>query len=488
MDLTPALEHPDLPGFEPVVREIHHFLFRDGLDAFERRGKKLTRTMSRSDWRQFSRLCHRGYLKGQTILAEEIIAADQLQRDSEAAHKESKRKGRKPDRGAARMARVAALRLTVLRSLGDALALLVCRNEPWVFRRFLAHDQPTPVSASTIRKAVKTAIARNASDPLSFAVVTDLTHDIHVGDLLEIRLGNRPGLAVIELKEGKVNEELSTFVESEAGLNPVALEAISARFGEKGISQAKRMERQQLRMQQVRTALKEEEGVDLRTGHRWKTSAEYFEVEDWWEEFSSAVDQARSEGGSAVQIEGALQLVVLDLRQDPEKKDLILAKLLMHSLLAGSVGDSEDPVGTATKVNERLYPVRDLMGSVYTGEFAAPWLLPHLDPELVFDVVFGRVKILMHLDPPGLITLSGGLGRPLRWATRKENAYGSELPGTSDLDVFKGKRLMAASGPGNLGSGIVARVFYDFVRPSSAVGMVYHGHADLDEENETGEL
>ena len=93
----------------------------------------------------------------------------------------------------------------------------------------------------------------------------------------------------------------------------------------------------------------------------------------------------------------------------------------------------------------------------------------------MFDVVFGRIKILMHLDPPRLIEESKSIGRPLRWATRKERAHASELAGTSDLDVFRGRRLVAAAGPGNLGPGMVARVFYDFVRPSSAVGMVYHG-------------
>ncbi len=210
-------------------------------------------------------------------------------------------------------------------------------------------------------------------------------------------------------------------------------------------------------MKQVSTALQDEEGTDLRTGRAWKATNEYFETENWWDEFGSAVEQVRSKGGSAIQIDSSLQVVVLDLRQDPEKKDLLFAKFLIHSFLVGSAGEIDDPIGTAARVKERRYPVRDLAASPYTGEFAAPWLLPHPDLELVFDLVFGRIKVLMHLDPPGLIEKSKSMGGALRWATRKERALASELAGTSDLDVFRGRRLVAAAGPGNLGPGIVAR-------------------------------
>jgi hypothetical protein len=88
----------------------------------------------------------------------------------------------------------------------------------------------------------------------------------------------------------------------------------------------------------------------------------------------------------------------------------------------------------------------------------------------------------MHLDAPGLISLSEQIGQPLRWATRKENAYASEMRGRSDLDVFRGKRLASASDVGGLGSGIVARVLYDFMRPKSAIGMAHYPATTDDED------
>jgi hypothetical protein len=197
---------------------------------------------------------------------------------------------------------------------------------------------------------------------LSFAVVTDLTNDIHVGDLLELRVGTKPGVALIELKEGEVNRELGRVLESDSGLDAASLREIASRYGDKGVAQARRMERQQRRMRQVAESLDEEVGVDLRSGRSWKTTSDHFVFDTWHEEFEYAVDEARRRGSSGIQIEGALQVIAFDLRDDRAEKDMVLAKLLIHSLLTGTAGDEADPLGTATSVRDRLYPVRDLLG------------------------------------------------------------------------------------------------------------------------------
>lgn len=152
-------------------------------------------------------------------------------------------------------------------------------------------------------------------------------------------------------------------------------------------------------------------------------------------------------------------------------------------MLDGPDALPDRPAELVSRISERLYGIHDFRSALFSNEFMAPWRLPHPEFDTVFDVLFGRILIGLHLDPIGLISLSESMGQPLRWATRKEKSGLSETRGISDLAVFKGGMLGTASGASTqMGPGIPARILFDFITPAAGIRMMYHGPDDVEDE------
>ena len=439
-----ALDHPALPDIEPELRQIHWDLFQDGVEAIRTRGVDLSEGVENAlrdgkIQRQFVRLCHRGYHRAQALIAEALLAADDAQREAAAREVESRKHGSEPSE-ARTFVQVAENRTVVLRSLADALALILLKDEPWIVRRFLHQDNPPALDRDTIEGALREARFRASKNPLSFALVTDLTSGIHVGDLLEFDLsGSRSTTRLIELKSGKVNEELGAVLRQDPDLTPPTIERVAASHGDSGVRQIRRQKRQLDRLSSVANVIENERGTDPRSGHGLIISSDYIELDDWTEVFHDLVVDTRKHGGAAANIQGALQVAMIDstTAKDAQAAATSAMGITFLQMLDGPDALPDRPAELVSRISERLYGIHDFRSALFSNEFMAPWRLPHPEFDTVFDVLFGRILIGLHLDPIGLISLSESMGQPLRWATRKEKSGLSETRGISDLAVSR---------------------------------------------------
>jgi hypothetical protein len=204
---------------------------------------------NRAAHRRFLRGCHYGYDLVQRKVAAEVIALETRAREAE-----KELKTLRADRG-----RVAELReylhtlhrrQIILRRLIDSILFTMLAPNEWVLRHFSLSDQIHRVDPRILERTIEIATERNREERLIFSLVGDLTTAVQVGDLIEIDRSNlaKRSWRIVELKEGRVNEVLSSLIEEHGGeLTEQDLSILRESSGPEAVKQVKRMLAQQNR-------------------------------------------------------------------------------------------------------------------------------------------------------------------------------------------------------------------------------------------------
>ena len=97
----------------------------------------------------------------------------------------------------------------LLRRTADAIAHHMVGGQIWILRRLHTGERP-PRLRSSNWETVAAAARRLNAEPQTFALMSDITTFISIGDLFVAR---GEGFEIIEVKSGKVNEEILSSLE-----------------------------------------------------------------------------------------------------------------------------------------------------------------------------------------------------------------------------------------------------------------------------------
>lgn len=95
-------------------------------------------------------------------------------------------------------------RLNMLSHVGDGIVWQLFGAQVYIIRRFYINESFKTLEESNIKHALQVASIINQK-PENFALITDITNFIQIGDLIVLKDDQ---LGVLELKDGKVNNEL----------------------------------------------------------------------------------------------------------------------------------------------------------------------------------------------------------------------------------------------------------------------------------------
>jgi len=476
-----TLQNPFLEDFEPVVKEILDWISRSGIETYQREGRPPFIQATRADRKRFIKLCHRGFAAGQELLIDNLLALKRQQKNYSFKLKEARKAGHKDDvTRIVNIVRVLEQREWVLRSMADFLALQMLRDEKWKVHRLIHFDQPPAISEEAVQAARKFARLSNTADLLAFSLVTDITSCIHAGDILKVDFsGPKPRLLCIELKEGSINKEITKIIDGSANLSPEILEIFRAKHGDAGVKQLSRAQRQHERLAITAETVKRERGMDISTGKEIIIPPDVLVLENWLKLFERLITEVRSRGFAITEIEGALQIAAYGADISGDHSGAI-AHAIYHMLDPDKPCLLEDNTETELKqIRDRLEPLIDFRSAIYYGDFLTPWILGQ--DNLILDIVFGRIVILMHFDPYGLIKLSEKMKLPLRWATKAEKAKDAHEKEVMQPMKFKhGILVTTANEPMvYVGPGWFKRVLFDFTLPSWLIRGIYHMREDI---------
>lgn len=445
---------------EPITDEafvadwerIHSFAFSAGVSRLELEERK------QAEYRGFYRDVHRAYEKAQRRIATRL-----RENAGNAAISEGERLHRQ----------------LVLRKLADGIAYTMALGQTHLIRRLCTNETPTDLPFEKLPEYLNAAERLNGESRQTFALVADLTTFVHLADLLRIDLRTRPHrLTTIELKTGKVNEQLLGILD---GVTPSA-ESIAALknradIPSSGLKQAQRMLRQRLRVNQVSQLLTTDSGFDPGVGMPMRLSQDTITTSEYDRALNGALDLASEKGIAYVSIDGCVHLGV---HYQETVADWRIATAAAKEGLTKAT--QEDATQRRSGIQSLRLSSDDGSLSFHTDPYGQGLLAPAVRPFSLWRIkaihraalMTGRARISSLVDVVGLAGQYAKFGLTLRLTSRREAArYASEVGG-SRLLLLQNHALTHDSpqGPAVLMKGTFSRFLYELICPRSYIAGV----------------
>jgi len=439
-----------------------------------------------SVFRMFIRGCHYGFDLAQRHVAFHVIDLESRIRHAQDQLKKFRSAHDRRTEPTLATLRVLRDRQVVFRRLMDSLLYTIVGAKTWVVRRFLQEYKIRRVDPENLKRTVEYASELNSQDRMSFNLVTDLTTVVQIGDLISIEFPapGRAKWAIIELKQGKVNEILSGIIEEAGGsLSAVDRELIGATFGGHGLEQAQRMIRQRSRMAEVTKILTTDRGVDLGTNREIFLTPDYVELEDCFDAIESTYTSAKLRGAGGAAVDGCLRFVAVSSGVAQGLGQLGVAHLFYH--LDGKNRECRlpDPEKSSHEVEAlRSVPLFiDLVEHNTKSQLGCP-LFVWRNEAAVLDLLFGRIRLFAQFDLERFFELARREGIKMTWITGKEaegiKGISRQIPGSPNA---WGIRAVLEDGfTQDLFLGFVGRAIVDLTRPRELLRMIKRMPAQLE--------
>lgn len=191
--------------------------------------------------------------------------------------------------------------------IGDGIAWHLLKGDLHIMRRYYLQDKTVKyLDSSNLRHAIESAEVIN-KDPMSFALLTDITNSIQIGDLLISEQGQ---IRIEELKEGKINERLNVFIdEIEKNDNLTEDEAIkNEKFDKNTEKQIKRMIRQRKRIKQTKEVIEKDKGIDNVSGQKIILKEPQIKDEKYYSELIESYKNLNDKSWSYMTVDNCLHI------------------------------------------------------------------------------------------------------------------------------------------------------------------------------------
>lgn len=427
--------------FEQIIEKIFEYTHE-----YATKNLKLTPENPPAKWTEeekynFKEYVHIGFKKAQELVCDELLKYEMESDELKQALRQSRRdKNKTIETNTQHSIELIQYKISILRIFMDSIAWQLLGGQYYKVRRFYdmrkkQNSRPT-LSKSNIESVKRAAEYCHSLSPLNFALISDLTSFIDIGDIL---LASNEGLIPIEVKEGRRNEEIFNFLFK--GQFPEKIEAINGDF----LKQSERILKQAERGQKLVDVLKTEQGIDPFTALKTYVNQDAFELKRYTDELNRLIANLDTKNYSYAIVEDVISIGIY-------QKQFINAGNVLIPLLN-------------MQLFGREYPVFN-----FRHKFQIPITEPifslGLEKKTIFDILFGRIKIVMSINLDKFIELCNSKGLHARYLTEKETIKRKQR---GEISLFEFEKKNIAIGDGILGDGLIARIVFDFVRPSSVI-------------------
>jgi len=430
------------------LKKIANYAFGYGIKAIGVEQFKLGTpdTWDESIRNKFLIACHQGFKISQKMLIIEIEKYQTLLRDTNNNLKEFRRnRDQKNEESVKIEIKIIEQRLHTFSHIADGIAWQLIGGQIHIARRFHIQEKSFKyLDSSNIKHAIQTAEKIN-KNPNDFALISDLTSFVQIGDLL-IRHNKVTG--IMELKEGKANDQIKAFFENvEKAGGVVSDDELAAKFDEKTIKQAKRMQRQQERAIRAIDVINNDRGIDPVLGAEMIVNTPTVFTEHYHEELNKLQNDLKEKTWAYTCLEGCLHIGMY------RDKGITMARFAIEEIL---------------KEQTTNYIIIDWLS--ITHNLSEPIFAKPFSPDFIIDVLTEKIKIIIGLDLDALIKTFNVFGLKSRWLTEAETTQSKQNAIRTGIVVVN-KRGIAIKTPDQqeaiLSGGILSKILYDNIRPTS---------------------
>jgi hypothetical protein len=339
--------------------------------------------------KKFLQSCHRGYEKAQTRIGE-LTAS--IESDTSITPEDKARWQ------------------LLLRKIMDGIAVALFRAKSHVVRRLVFHPKPPKVSLDAIRDCLQAAAILNRQSRSTFALVADLTTFIHVCDIVRIDFRtHEPGVSLIELKSGRVNQMLMAHLEryrpSEDSIAKIAADPLIPEPSHR--LQAQRMLRQQIKLAQIQEVIATDSGTDIKTKQPIKLSKEEVSGTTYDKLLDDLLSCARKSGISAGVVNYCIHIGI-GYDDDPA---VASEKAFRACNFSVATHLAKPPEGFTNVLEEtkkmvpegELFKASELLSSNFAAMNSRPFTLWGIERENLMAFVKGKLVVFSAFDVASFI-------------------------------------------------------------------------------------
>ncbi|MDQ8195025.1 hypothetical protein QEH59_11350 [Coraliomargarita sp. SDUM461004] len=418
---------------EKLIRKIYSLACESGISVLGEAPDIEKFRNSPLMMKDYTRAKHKGFQKAQLIIGEELIKIEKAGKAEKYYE-------------------------CLLRKLADTIAWQLISYHGHIARRLYKKQKSPTLSTSNYESLVK-ASKYVIKENLKFALISDLTSFIQVGDLLIVDPLNGKGLSFAEVKEGQVNDEIINLIHDTDGDSNDKLKAFISKRGKSGLSQLNRVMRQAQRMDSTKNIINDDHGVDSDTGMEIRINAKEIEVENLSQKIEHSTEIARTRGWATDIIDDCMFI------GSYTGKMRHLSKSVFDVWFHGSGGNQEDP---------NYHLALSISSPTSTPIFA------HLGfkNETKFDLIQHRTitRVALHID--SFMELSESIGLKMRWGTRRE--IGKFAPYIGNMKR-NGRPLVAEIGDTRIpiSDALLTRITFDLMTPRSFLTSLLSVHKEV---------
>src|ERR1700722_9775231 len=278
-----------------------------------------------------------------------------------------------------------------------------------------------------------------------------------------------------------MNAILDKFIATAEGeLPPEQLQQIQDQFGEKAVSQAKRMARQKWRQDEVMRVIETDEGIDIQHETPIRLTPEAVEVDDYQQTVVDLCGKASAAGVSAATINRCLRIVAIRGEEYRSLGPMGVAHFFYHLQPCAKDCLLESDPSTELSAMRSIFPVVDLTQLNLYAMWPPPVFLWHMPPDLIFDLLFRRIVVFAQIDLGLLFEFARSKGIEMRWATGKEDIEYKKvtkvIPGSPNAFGIKATLINDANASEQtLFVGFLSRMLLGFMAPKQWLKLVHAG-------------
>lgn len=444
----------NLEEHRKILKEIADLAFSYGYDNSGIDFTKITspEEIPKEKKTDFIRACHKGYKLAQLKLIDEVIIYQELELNKKPKLKEARRqRNRELEESISNDLKIIEQRLNTLSHIADGLAWQLIGGQIHIAKRFFLQEKGQKrLKESNIEHAIEVAEEIN-QDPDNFALISDLTNSIQIGDLL---VRSKGMIGMMELKQGKVNEQISEFLENLNEQNKSIEDAnIREDFDKKTAKQLKRVVRQKERMRQVTDIIKNDEGLDPATGRHLKINTPVYNTEYFHENLEKMHLELENKIWAYDVIEGCIHIGMY------KDKGLAMAPFAIKQIISNDTDN---------------YIIVDWMSIV--SNVSEPIFAKPLDPNFIIDILTGKVKVIFGINFDMVIELFNKLGLKSEWISEKNTMKFKQKHGSQILFELNKRAIKMTTDDQEIyfGGGLISKIIYDNIKPSSlAISMLH---------------
>ncbi|MBS1648053.1 MAG: hypothetical protein JST67_12000 [Bacteroidetes bacterium] len=431
------------------LKEICDFAFAFGIRSVQSQIPEysLPDTWSEEIKHTFLLKCHEGFKSAQDLIVEEILEYQKLLREFTTDLKESRRqRDKNKEKDLLNKIAISEHRVKTFSHIADGIAWQLISGQIHIARRLYIREPAKYLDSSNIKHAISVANQINQK-PENFALLSDITNFVQIGDLL-IRHDKKVG--IMELKEGKVNDLIAKFFDDlEKEENKSDLTEFMQKLDKKTIEQMQRVLRQKERAIRAIDVINKDKGLDPKTGKNITVTTPSLETEYYYEDLFKIKEQLKDKNWAYGVLENAS--VHIGMYKNDGR---LMAPFAIKEILSKK-----------TK-NFIVVDFQGIIENVSSPLFAKPF-----NPDFLIDILVGDIKVIIGIDFDSFIEMFNDSGLNARWLSEKETTKIRQDEKTKTIFALNNRAIGISDQKKSkeiiLGGGIISKILYDNIYPSN---------------------